>query len=101
MHKGDPKLQLSTLSSDTPGQLNILRHDGHTLGMNGTQVGICSIKKRYQAPHRLIGTLTRYEQASEAYLQTATPNMPQLPLAEPAQQNSGNVDLHRDEIAHL
>ena len=68
--------------------------------MNGTQVGICSMKSRYQAPHMLLGTLTKNQQASEAYLQTATPNMPQLPLAKPAQQNSGNVDLH-DEIAHL
>lgn len=29
---------LSALSSDTPGQLNILRHNGHSLGMDGAQV---------------------------------------------------------------
>ena len=31
---------LSTLSTDTAGQLDVLGHDGHTLGMDGTQVGI-------------------------------------------------------------
>jgi hypothetical protein len=31
---------LSTLSTDTPGQLDVLRHDGHTLGVDGTQVGV-------------------------------------------------------------
>jgi len=32
--------QLSSFSSDTTGQLDILRHDRHTLGVDGTQVGI-------------------------------------------------------------
>ena len=31
---------LSTLSTDTAGQLDVLGHDGDTLGMDGTQVGI-------------------------------------------------------------
>ena len=31
---------LSTLTTDTAGQLDILGHDGHTLGMDGTQVGV-------------------------------------------------------------
>ena len=31
---------LSTLSTDAAGQLDILGHDGDTLGMDGTQVGI-------------------------------------------------------------
>jgi len=31
---------LRALSTDTTSQLNILGHDGHTLGMDGTQVGI-------------------------------------------------------------
>lgn len=31
---------LSTLTADTPGQLDVLGHDGHALGMDGAQVGI-------------------------------------------------------------
>ena len=31
---------LGTLPSDTTGQLDILGHDGHTLGVDGTQVGV-------------------------------------------------------------
>ncbi len=31
---------LSSLATDSPGQLDILGHDGHTLSMNGAQVGI-------------------------------------------------------------
>ena len=31
---------LSTLSTDTAGQLDILGHDGHTLGVDGAQVGV-------------------------------------------------------------
>ena len=31
---------LSPLTTDTTGQLDVLGHDGHTLGMNGTQVGV-------------------------------------------------------------
>jgi hypothetical protein len=31
---------LSALSADATGQLNIFGHDRHTLGMNGTQVGV-------------------------------------------------------------
>jgi len=37
---------LSTLTTDTTGQLDILGHDCHTLGVNGTQVGI--LKKTHQ-----------------------------------------------------
>lgn len=33
-------LSLSSLSSNPPGELNILWHDGHPLGMDGTQVGV-------------------------------------------------------------
>ena len=32
--------RLSTLATDTAGQLDILGHDGHTLGVNGCQVGV-------------------------------------------------------------
>ena len=31
---------LSTLSTDTAGKLDVLGHDGDTLGMDGTQVGV-------------------------------------------------------------
>ena len=31
---------LSPLTTDTAGQLDVLGHDGHTLGVDGTQVGI-------------------------------------------------------------
>ena len=41
-HKLHVFLPLGTLSSDAPGQLNVLWHDGHTLGMNCTQVGVCT-----------------------------------------------------------
>ena len=32
--------KLSTLSSDSPRQLDVLGHDGHTLGVDGAQVGV-------------------------------------------------------------
>jgi hypothetical protein len=31
---------LGTLSADTAGQLDVLGHDGHALGMDGAQVGV-------------------------------------------------------------
>ena len=31
---------LSTLATDSPGQLDVLGHDGDPLGMDGTQVGV-------------------------------------------------------------
>jgi len=31
---------LSTLTTDAPGQLDVLRHDGDTLGVDGAQVGV-------------------------------------------------------------
>ena len=31
---------LSTLSADTAGKLDVLGHDGHTLGVDGAQVGV-------------------------------------------------------------
>ena len=31
---------LSTFSTDTTGQLDVLGHDGHTLGVDGAQVGV-------------------------------------------------------------
>ena len=31
---------LGTLATDPPGQLDILGHDGHTLGVDGAQVGV-------------------------------------------------------------
>lgn len=31
---------LSTLATDTSGQLDVLGHDGHTLGVDGAQVGV-------------------------------------------------------------
>ena len=34
------KNSLSTFSSDTPGQLDILGHDGNSLGVDGAQVGV-------------------------------------------------------------
>ena len=37
---------LSTFATDTPGQLDVLWHDGDTLGVNGTQVGV--LKQTHQ-----------------------------------------------------
>jgi len=37
---------LGSLASDPPSQLDILWHDGHTLGVNGAQVGV--LEKSYQ-----------------------------------------------------
>ena len=31
---------LGPLSPDPPGQLDVLWHDGHTLGVDGAQVGV-------------------------------------------------------------
>jgi len=33
-------MNLSTLATDTAGQLDVLGHDGHTLGVDGAQVGV-------------------------------------------------------------
>jgi histone H3 len=33
-------MHLSTFTTDTTGQLNVLRHDGNTLSVDGTQVGV-------------------------------------------------------------
>jgi hypothetical protein len=35
-----PRANLSTLATDAAGKLDILRHDRHTLGVDGAQVGI-------------------------------------------------------------
>jgi hypothetical protein len=37
---------LRSFAPDPPGQLNILGHDGHAFGMNGTQVGV--LKQAHQ-----------------------------------------------------
>lgn len=34
------RLDLSTLATDAAGQLDVLGHDGHTLGVDGAQVGV-------------------------------------------------------------
>ena len=39
--------ELGTLSPDPPGQLDILRHDGHPLGVDGTEVGVL------EEPHKV------------------------------------------------
>ena len=31
---------LGSLSPDSPGELDVLWHDGHTLGVDGAQVGV-------------------------------------------------------------
>ena len=33
-------IHLGALSADTAGELDVLGHDGHTLGMDGAQVGV-------------------------------------------------------------
>ncbi len=33
-------MDLGPLTTDTASQLDVLWHDGHTLGMDGTQVGV-------------------------------------------------------------
>jgi len=33
-------VDLSTLSANATSQLNVLRHDGDTLGVDGTQIGV-------------------------------------------------------------
>lgn len=37
---------LSTLTADTAGKLDVLGHDGHTLGVDGAQVGV--LEKTYE-----------------------------------------------------
>lgn len=34
------RVNLSTLSADAAGELDVFRHDGDTLGVNGAQVGV-------------------------------------------------------------
>ena len=34
------RTDLCPLATDSPSQLDVLGHDGHTLGMNGTQVSV-------------------------------------------------------------
>ena len=38
--KGGGSATLSTFSTDAAGQLDILGHDGHSLGVDGAQVGV-------------------------------------------------------------
>uniref|UniRef100_J3LPE7 Uncharacterized protein n=1 Tax=Oryza brachyantha TaxID=4533 RepID=J3LPE7_ORYBR len=38
--KGIVEGNLSPLTANPPGQLNVLWHDGHALGVNGAQVGV-------------------------------------------------------------
>ena len=33
-------IRLRSLSADAAGELNVFRHDGDTLGVDGTQVGV-------------------------------------------------------------
>ena len=35
-----PCVSLGSLSTDPPSQLDVLGHDGHPLGVDGTQVGV-------------------------------------------------------------
>jgi len=44
------KRALCALATDTAGKLDVLRHDGDTLGVNGTQVGV--LKERGQVGFR-------------------------------------------------
>ena len=37
---GEPACRLRAFSSDTASQLNVLRHDGNTLGVDGAQIGV-------------------------------------------------------------
>lgn len=41
---------LGTLSTDSPGKLNILRHDGNPLGMDGAEIGV--LKQTHQVSLR-------------------------------------------------
>lgn len=34
------KINLSALATDSPGKLDVFRHDGDTLGVDGAQVGV-------------------------------------------------------------
>ena len=36
----EPGGSLGSLATDPPGQLDVLGHDGHTLGVDGAQVGV-------------------------------------------------------------
>ena len=38
--KTEPGSNLSTLAADPAGQLHVLGHDGHTLGVDSSQVGV-------------------------------------------------------------
>jgi len=40
VRKGKCVCNLSTLSTDTAGELDVLGHDGDTLGVDGAQVGV-------------------------------------------------------------
>src|SRR3978361_2418217 len=33
-------VDLGSFAANAPGQLDVLRHDGHSLGVNGAQVGV-------------------------------------------------------------
>lgn len=46
------KSKLSTLATDSPGQLNVFRHDGYTLGVDSAQVRV------FKQPHQV--RLTRF-----------------------------------------
>ena len=46
MKSRSPELKLGPLATDPPSQLDIFGHDGHPLGMDGTEVGV--LKETHQ-----------------------------------------------------
>ena len=48
----EDKLPLNSLSSDAPGELDVLEHDGDPLGMDGAEVGVLE-----QSHERSLGSL--------------------------------------------
>jgi len=59
----DVQEHLSSLSSDSPGQLDVLWHDGDTLGVDGTQVGV--LKQTNQ-----VGLASLLESANSSWLES-------------------------------
>jgi hypothetical protein len=53
------KSGLCTLATDAAGKLHVLGHDGHTLGMNGAQVGVLKQANKIGLSSLLQGTDSR------------------------------------------
>ena len=64
---------LSPLAADAPGQLDVLGHDGHALGMDGSQVGVLEETNQVGLSSLLEGQDGRGLEANLSHFETSEP----------------------------